>query len=1145
MAEKREKNVTFILGPAGSGKTHQLLSTIAARINSVDGTFRLLLVPDQATAIYERALLAATGKGIISNAAVTGFARLSHVLPLNGWTPPTVASQSVRRMMLFKALVESNEDGAVPKAALSVGTLDQALDFIDEIRRSGSTPSELLESVDEPERPWLNLKLGDVANAAISLERAMEEAGMADALGAQASFARHIAKNAPSVPFELYIDGFSSFPAIEMRIIESLIAHAEETHIALLIEPSLLEGESASPDTLIHESILGHTIETYLDLDKLISKLKLPRKYVKPDVSGNNSGRFKNAPGLLRIERRLAGFSESEGAAGGDSGEPITEARIIELPSRAAEVRFAAREIRRLVHSGERYRDISVLTRSITSYRDLITRTFERFDIPIFLDEPASIASHPAVRMVLGIAAFCVEASHVEILSLARNPLLGFDIKDADILENVILRLGIHAEELGSDYSSSLLTSQNPELEHLDEKLLKPLAAIRRELGEQNTAAKISDRLLGLIAGLNAQANMAGYAASDDSLPEQVHREAWDAAMEALSAIAGICGASPVSVSLYRDFIRAALTAATAKITPPALDQITVSDVERGRQMNPKHVFVLGLLEGEFPRQQADSGVLSQDERLYLREKGIRLINDGIARFAAERYYFYIASTRASNSLTITIPIKESADAVRSSFIPLLTGGGFIEPIQLDAPETPDEISDAVTVYESARILKSKGLAVSALQTDSGGGKLGELASLLALKPPDSFTLLTPPVNEKRLGGYGGVSATRLELLAKCRFAHFAQYDLRLEERKEWKVDPLDVGTIYHRALELALIESKRRNIGWRDGDRSTLKGILAECFKDALHDPEADWSKNPAIKLVEKRLWNSLSEFFSCSLDALAAGVFEPAESELEFGEPRDGDKRISLKLKSNLGKEYFLRGKIDRIDKSLEGNLIAVVDYKSSSRGMNWEKLYFGLGVQIALYGYAVIKLYGDGTETGDMEKFDMFGESAPVLAGVFTHGIDSEIKNVKSRRSKPENSARSKLRGIINSQHALAFDRMPASGRSSYFSFGTRKDGGLRADSHDVLSVNEWSTLFDWFGGKLVSLLGHLDEGEIAVTPVRLGGANGFVSCTYCPYGAVCRVKTARDVKRLAPPVDEKGNARKKGVLFAMRSEMEGEK
>jgi len=48
-------------------------------------------------------------------------------------------------------------------------------------------------------------------------------------------------------------------------------------------------------------------------------------------------------------------------------------------------------------------------------------------------------------------------------------------------------------------------------------------------------------------------------------------------------------------------------------------------------------------------------------------------------------------------------------------------------------------------------------------------------------------------------------SATRLGTFAACPYQYFARYTLDLKERQEFKFEPLDLGSFYHRVLDALL----------------------------------------------------------------------------------------------------------------------------------------------------------------------------------------------------------------------------------------------------------------------------------------------------------------------------------------------------
>ena len=59
----------------------------------------------------------------------------------------------------------------------------------------------------------------------------------------------------------------------------------------------------------------------------------------------------------------------------------------------------AAREIRRFLRAGGRFRKTAVLVRALEGYADTVRRVFARYEIPCFLDRREPVAHHPLAEL--------------------------------------------------------------------------------------------------------------------------------------------------------------------------------------------------------------------------------------------------------------------------------------------------------------------------------------------------------------------------------------------------------------------------------------------------------------------------------------------------------------------------------------------------------------------------------------------------------------------------------------------------------------------------------------------------------------------------------------------------------------------------
>lgn len=70
----------------------------------------------------------------------------------------------------------------------------------------------------------------------------------------------------------------------------------------------------------------------------------------------------------------------------------------------------------------------------------------------------------------------------------------------------------------------------------------------------------------------------------------------------------------------------------------------------------------------------------------------------------------------------------------------------------------------------------------------------------------------------------GGI--TRFEQFCRCAYAHFLNYGLKLKEREEGEFSSLDIGNIYHAALERYSSKLEAGQDDWftiNDNDRKKL----------------------------------------------------------------------------------------------------------------------------------------------------------------------------------------------------------------------------------------------------------------------------------------------------------------------------------
>ncbi len=220
------------------------------------------------------------------------------------------------------------------------------------------------------------------------------------------------------------------------------------------------------------------------------------------------------------------------------------------------------------------------------------------------------------------------------------------------------------------------------------------------------------------------------------------------------------------------------------------------------------------------------------------------------------------------------------------------------------------------------------------------------------------------PSRHDPLSNHGIVlSASRLELLAKCPYAYFLRYVLKIAppevlefDPARW-LDPRQRGSLIHEILHdfMLAVRTRRETVEpdrHRDLIRETADRVIGS-WKDSIPPPsEAIFAKErkDVIETLE---------------------VFLVAESRRrEKVEPLDFEKRFSgVEIPIGAERSFLLRGVIDRIDR-LGPGAYRIVDYKTGSPSPYEGLVAFGRGriIQHALYAVAAEDiLAGEGTDPG----------------------------------------------------------------------------------------------------------------------------------------------------------------------------------
>ncbi len=345
-------------------------------------------------------------------------------------------------------------------------------------------------------------------------------------------------------------------------------------------------------------------------------------------------------------------FLRAHGATIEHTGEAAPAAAVIRCPAPSieAEVNDIARRILDRHAAGTPFRHMGVILRSEQPYRALLASTFARFGIPVRFYFSDPLEHQPPVRFLAAV----VEA----LLSGWDRTHLG------DVLRSTASGLG--ATATGDRLEHELLAKMpGCGLEEMG-SLEAPLAALAGWRTALRTPAQWATALGQLRSLCYPQATIAPatHQQADQWRRRAKALDAWERALEAAAQF----GTLPVTLESFWLEAQEAVRLTAFRVYDERREAVHVLDVFEARQWRLNHVFLCGLLEGQFPHYPSPDPLLPDAFRESLRHEGIALRTTR-DRLTDERLLFGLAVSRAETQICLSWPrLNAQGDETLPSF---------------------------------------------------------------------------------------------------------------------------------------------------------------------------------------------------------------------------------------------------------------------------------------------------------------------------------------------------------------------------------------------------------------------------------------------------------------------------------------------
>ncbi len=1110
-------SLQFYFGASGAGKSRKLHDYIIEESLRHPEKNYLLIVPDQFTMQTQMDLVVEHPRHAIMNIDVLSFGRLTHrILEEVGGEELPVLDDTGKSLVLRKVAGQEREKLTVLGSHLhKIGYIHEVKSALSEFMQYGVGEKELETLIDyAKERGALYYKLQDLrhlyrAFGAYIRDRFITTEGTLDRLRAALPESEIVRDSV------IAFDGFTGFTPIQNRVIQDLLRLTDRVIITLTIDerenPYRVEGE---------QKLFYLSQKTVSALKRLAAEAGISEEAPVwcAEKKEGRPPRFADNPELSHLERNLFRYPP---CAYGERAERI---HLMEASTPAQELRQTCIAIRRILLESEElcYRDIAVVTGNMGVYGKEAQEIFDRFDIPVYIDQTRGILGNPFASYVRSALQIILQDFSFEtVFHYLRTGLAGFTGEETDRLENYVRRFGIRGRKRWGE--AFTYREEDPEGEEASLASLAACNAMRERLMEQmspflapsRTAGEMVRALYDFLVANEVQQKLADFERAFQERGElaraKEYGQIYPLVIDLLDQIEGLLSDEELTLKEFADILDSGLAEITVGTIPQNVDRILVGDIERTRLKQVKVLFFLGANDGNIPKGSG-GGIISDLDREFLREADIELAPSPREQMYIQRLYLYLNMTKPSEALYLSYAgVGEDGRSLRPAYLVELLQG-FFPGLAVETPEREaveeqlmsgaDGVgffTDLLREYAAGRLNEEERRTLVTFYrcyetNPQYRGQVGQLVETAFARHED-----TPLSRAAATALYGASllnSVSRLEKYAACAYAHFLQYGLRLRERGEYSFEAADMGNLFHGVLEGFSERLRAHGYTWFDFPKEEGRKLVAETLTacSAAYGETILYS-NARNRHLLTRMERILNRTVDTLQTQLKRGQFLPEAFEVSFDVLENLD---SLNIALSEKEKLRLRGRIDRVDigETEDRVYVKVIDYKSGDRRFDLAALYYGLQLQLVVYMNAAVEL---------VQKKYPDKEAVPAamlyyrMADPVVEGEELSPEEVNSRILQEL-----KMNGVVNDGDDVV--RMldgEFTDKSDILPLERKKDGGFTSAS-GVMSEEDMRMMSNYVNYKIRRLGREILDGTISVNPCELGTEK---ACTYCSYRRVC--------------------------------------
>lgn len=757
------------------------------------------------------------------------------------------------------------------------------------------------------------------------------------------------------------------------------------------------------------------------------------------------------------------------------------------------EVEWAIIEILKLTRKYFNFSDITLLTTNLALYKTAIISSFEKFQIPFFLDDLTTFQNINLLKCCEHILnAATNQTDFIEsCVSILKCNLTKFSTHEISIFENYLYTWNITKSQFNSKFKKNpqgiLKTTKLNETDSIN---LKIINKIRKTLNMaiakiQNSENNSKNFAINIIYALNILGIQNFKNKIQSKIAKNQFKLEWNSLITLLENIYKITKQTKINLNLFNFLFKSTAQNLNFKQIPPTLNCVLVGSIENTIPTNPKIVIILGANEFNLPKKQLLTNQLFSNFELHNLKK-IK-INFG-------------KTTEEQNNLNKLTTHRVICSAILKTYFSFTTNSAnnksnqpcnIIKIMQKNF-NLPVKYSHNLKLTDLC-LTESQALKQLALHYNDETIQSNSLKYLFEINNQNSNKNEKNESNkisniQKKINIFK-ISSSQVEQFFTCPFAYYCRYILKINSKPKANFKKSNLGLAFHFVLEKIISEPNFKKLN-QNQLKQKIKTNLTKFSKTNLINSIT------ATKIFKQNINKNTYILTTLAINIqneLKNSNFTPTY----FEQTINNDAEIkNLKIKVNENTYVEISGKIDRIDTQIKDNkvLFRIIDYKTSQKNLNYFNIILGLNLQMLLYAMVVLQ---------NKPNFNLISiEYVKILGNLNNYLINDR------------NPSKDKINKKINSgffQTGLLFQN---------YNFFKQANPTFKIKKSEIenklLNANESKKIFKFITKKIKTMMFKINNFDFKKIQHCTTSNSNQTNCSFCPYSEICNSKQIEQIQ-----------------------------